>query len=428
MRLLIRGGRIVDPASAVDGRRDILIENGRIAAVAPRLDAAEARILDASGLVVAPGFIDVHVHLREPGQEHKETIRSGTRAAAAGGFTSVFAMPNTNPVNDRPEITRAVLARAAETAMVNVFPIAALTMGLRGQELCDLAALAEAGAAAFSDDGRCIQNAALMRRALETARTLNRPVSDHCEDASLVGSGVMHEGPRAALFRLPGIPAASEEIMVARDAILAGATGAPVHIAHLSTAGSVRIVREAKRRGVPITAEATPHHLTLTDAELEGRDPRFKMNPPLRSEADVAALAEAVADGTIDIFATDHAPHAAAEKAAGILAAPFGIVGLETAVPLLLDRFVRGGRIDWSRFVTLWSTRPAEIFGLKAKGRLSPGADADLTILDPNRPVVVDSGTFRSLGRSTPFDGWSLRGAVAGTIVGGRPVFPEEKP
>ncbi|MDD8025079.1 MAG: dihydroorotase [Acidobacteriota bacterium] len=428
MKLLIRGGRVIDPGSAVDGRRDVLIEDGRIAAVAPVIEAGDARIIEAAGLIVAPGFIDLHVHLREPGQEHKETIETGTRAAAAGGFTSVCAMPNTNPVNDRPEITRMILARAAEKAVVHVFPIAALTAGLRGAELADMAALAEAGAAAFSDDGRCIQNAGLMRRAMETARSLGRPVVDHCEDVSLAGPGIMHEGPRAARFGLPGIPAAAEDVMVARDAILAEASRAPVHIAHLSTAGAVRIVREAKRRGVAITAEATPHHLILTDAALESKDPRFKMNPPLRSEEDVEALLEAVADGTIDVLATDHAPHTAAEKAAGIAAAPFGIVGLETAVPLLLDKLVHTGRISLARFIALWSTRPAEIFGLKGKGRLTAGADADLTLLDPDRPVVIDSGSFRSKSRNTPFDGWSLKGCAVRTIVGGRPIFPEEQP
>jgi len=428
LRILIRGGRVIDPAAGLDGIRDILIENGLIASVAPRIEAGEARILEAGGLIVAPGFIDLHVHLREPGQEHKETIATGTRAAAAGGFTSVCAMPNTRPVNDRPEVTRMILERAAAGAAVNVFPVAALTVGQRGAELADLAALAEAGAVAFSDDGRCIQSAALMRRAMEAARALGRRISDHCEDESLAAGGLVHEGPRAARLGRPGIPAAAEEIMVARDAILAEATGAPVHIAHLSTAGSARIVREAKRRGVPITAEVTPHHLTLTDAAVEGGDPRFKMNPPLRPEEDVEALIEAVADGTIDALATDHAPHAAAEKAAGLAAAPFGIVGLETAVPLLLDRLVRPGRIGLIRFVALFSTRPAEIFGLRGKGRLSAGADADLTIIDLDRPVIVDSGSFRSKSRNTPYDGWSLKGCAVRTIVGGQTVFPEEQP
>ncbi|MCX6560335.1 MAG: dihydroorotase [Candidatus Aminicenantes bacterium] len=428
MKLLVRGGRVVDPGTAVDGCRDVLIEDGRIVAVEPRIEAGEALLIDASGLVVAPGFIDMHVHLREPGQEHKETIETGAWAAAAGGFTSICAMPNTNPVNDRPEITRLILARAAGKAVVNVFPIAAMTLGLRGMELVDMAALAAAGAVAFSDDGRCLQNAALMRRAMETARGLGKPITDHCEDASLAGSGVMHEGPWAARLGLSGIPAAAEDVMVARDAILAEALGAPVHIAHLSTAGSVRIVRQAKRRGVPITAEATPHHLTLTDAALETGDARFKMNPPLRGEEDVAALLEAVADGTIDVLATDHAPHTTAEKAVGIAAAPFGIVGLETAVPLLLDRLVGRNLIGLARFVALWSTRPAEILGLRNKGRLSAGADADLTILDLDRSVVVDSGAFHSKSRNTPFDGWALRGAAVRTIVGGHPVFPKEQP
>jgi dihydroorotase len=419
---------VIDPGSGVDGCRDILIEDGRIVAVEPRIEAAEVRMLDAAGLVVVPGLIDMHVHLREPGQEHKETIETGARAAAAGGFTSICAMPNTNPVNDRPEITRMIRTRAADKAVVNVFPIAAMTLGLRGAELVDMAALAAAGAVAFSDDGRCLQSGLMMRRAMEAARSLGKPITDHCEDASLAGAGIMHEGPRAARFGWPGIPAAAEDVMVARDAVLAEALGAPVHIAHLSTAGAVRIVREAKRRGVPITAEATPHHLTLTDAALETGDPRYKMNPPLRGEEDVAALLAAVADGTIDVLATDHAPHAAAEKAVGMAAAPFGIVGLETAVSLMLDILVRRNLIGLARFAALWSTRPAEILGLRGKGRLSAGADADLTILDLDRPVIVDSGAFRSKSRNTPFDGWALRGAAVRTIVGGQPVFPEEQP
>jgi len=426
LKLLIRGGRVVDPASGLDGRRDILIEEGRIAAVAPRLESGEARLWDATGLVVAPGFIDLHVHLREPGQEHKETIASGTRAAAAGGFTSVCAMPNTLPVNDRPEITRLIRERAAAQAAVNVFPVAALTVGLAGAEPADLAAQAEAGAVAFSDDGRCIQSAAVMRRVMVLARDLGLVVSDHCEDASLAAGGIVHEGPRAARLGRPGIPSAAEEIMVARDALLAEATGAPVHICHVSTAGSVRILRQAKRRGVRVTAEATPHHLTLTDAAVDGGDPGFKMNPPLRPEEDVEALIEALADGTIDAVASDHAPHAAAEKAAGLAAAPFGIVGLETAVAVLLDRLVRPGRISLNRLVTLCSSRPAEIFGLRDKGRLAAGADADLTLLDLGAETVVDTRAFASKSRNSPFHGWRLRGKPVMTFVGGRIVYPED--
>jgi len=426
MRLIIRNGRVVDPASGTDGVFDVLIEGSRITALGTAIVAAEAEAIDATGLVVAPGFIDMHVHLREPGQTHKETIASGARAAAAGGFTSICAMPNTSPANDNAGITRFILERAARQAVVNVFPIAALTVGLGGSELTDMAALAAAGAIAFSDDGQSIQNSGLMRRAMTAAREIDALITDHCEDAAWAGKGIMNEGPNAARFGLSGIPAAAEDIMVARDLILSEALRARIHIAHLSTRGAARLVREAKRRGVRVTAEATPHHLLLTDAELEPRDPNFKMNPPLREAADVEALLTAVRDGTIDVFATDHAPHAQTEKAAGIEAAPFGIVGLETAVSLLLDRLVHRGHLTLDRFVALWSTNPARILGLETKGRIAPGADADLTLLDLNRPIVVDSRSFRSQSRNTPFDGWTLKGAPVRTIVGGRLIPSEE--
>jgi dihydroorotase len=426
MRLIIRNGRVVDPASGTDGIFDVLIEGSRITALGTAIVAAEAEAIDATGLVVAPGFIDMHVHLREPGQTHKETIASGARAAAAGGFTSICAMPNTSPANDNAGITRFILERAARQAVVNVFPIAALTVGLEGSELTDMAVLAAAGAIAFSDDGRSIQNSGLMRRAMTAAREIDALITDHCEDAAWAGKGIMNEGPNATRFGLSGIPAAAEDIMVARDLILSEALRVRIHIAHLSTRGAARLVREAKRRGVRVTAEATPHHLLLTDAELEPRDPNFKMNPPLREAADVEALLTAVRDGTIDVFATDHAPHTQTEKAAGIEAAPFGIVGLETAVSLLLDRLVHRGHLTLDRFVALWSTNPARILGLETKGRIAPGADADLTLLDLNRPIVVDSRSFRSQSRNTPFDGWTLKGAPVRTIVGGRLIPSEE--
>lgn len=427
MRLIIRNGRVVDPASRTDGIFDVLIEDSRIAALGTALVAGDAEAIDATGLVVAPGFIDMHVHLREPGQTHKETIASGARAAAAGGFTSICAMPNTFPANDNAGMTRFILERAAQQAVVNVFPIAALTVGLGGIELTDMAALAAAGAIAFSDDGQSIQNAGLMRRAMTAARELDALITDHCEDAALAGKGIMNEGPNAARFGLAGIPAAAEDVMVARDLILSEALGVRIHIAHLSTRGAARLVREAKYRGLRVTAEATPHHLLLTDAELEPRDSNFKMKPPLREAADVEALVAAVRDGTIDVFATDHAPHAQAEKAAGIEASPFGIVGLETAVSLLLDRLVQRGHLTLDRFVALWSTNPARILGLETKGRIAPGADADLTLLDLDRPIVVDSRSFRSQSRNTPFDGWTLQGAPVRTIVGGR-LIPSEVP
>lgn len=400
------------------------MDGGKIASAGGRIEAPGADVIDASGLVVAPGFIDMHVHLREPGQAYKETIISGARAAARGGFTAVCAMPNTSPVNDSPEVT-AWIREAAAGAVIRVFPIAALTRGQKGGEPVDFDALLEAGAVAFSDDGRCIQDEDLMRRVLEAARARDTLVIDHCEDRALFGDGVINDGPIARRLNLPGIPAAAEEAIVARDIALAGRTGGRVHLAHLSTKGSVELVGEAKRRGLPVTAEVTPHHLLLTEDDVEAGGPNFKMNPPLRSAADAAALAAAVRDGIIDVFATDHAPHAASEKAAGLRDAPFGIVGLETAIPLLLDRLVGRGVISLLRFAAMGSLRPAEILRWPDKGRLAPGAAADVTILDLERTVTVDASRFASLGRNTPFDGWTLRGAPVMTIVGGRTVFSE---
>ncbi len=400
------------------------MDGGKIVSAGGRIEAPGAEVIDASGLVVAPGFIDMHVHLREPGQAYKETIITGARAAARGGFTAVCAMPNTSPVNDSPEVT-AWIREASAQADVRVFPIAALTRGQKGVEPVDFDALLEAGAAAFSDDGRCIQDEDLMRRVLEAARARGALVIDHCEDRALFGNGVVNDGPVARRLNLPGIPAAAEDVIVARDIALAGRTGGRVHLAHLSTKGSVELVGEAKRRGLPVTAEVTPHHLLLTEDDVEAGGPNFKMNPPLRSAADAAALAAAVRDGIIDVFATDHAPHAASEKAAGLRDAPFGIVGLETAIPLLLDRLVGRGVISLLRFAAMGSLRPAEILRWPDKGRLAPGAAADVTILDLERTVTVDASRFASLGRNTPFDGWTLRGAPVMTIVGGRTVFSE---
>ena len=422
--LLIKNGRVIDPASGVDDTLDILIDGVAIAAIGTLIEAPDARVVDASRLVVAPGFIDMHTHVREPGQEHKEDLRSASLAAARGGFTSICAMPNTRPVNDGPEITSLILAEARKRAVVNVFPIAAITRGLEGRVLAPMEELLKAGAVAFSDDGRCIQDNRLMLRALERADRADALVIDHCEDTSLSGDGVMNEGAVSARLGLGGIPAAAEDLMVSRDVILAAAAGARVHIAHVSTAGAVDIVRTARRKGGRVTAEATPHHLVLSDEALASGDPNFKVNPPLRGPDDVQALREAVADGTVDVLATDHAPHAAAEKAVDFAQAPFGIDGLETAVSLLLDRLVSRNVISLGRFIEMMSTAPARLLGFRNKGRFAAGTDADLTILNLHQEIVVDVRLFASKSRNTPFDGWRLRGAPVMTIVGGRVVYP----
>ncbi|MFO7732763.1 MAG: dihydroorotase [Candidatus Aminicenantes bacterium] len=425
MTLLIRNGRLVDPATGVDALLDILVAGGRIAEVGPKIAAVPPlRTIDATGLVVVPGLIDMHVHLREPGYEAKETIATGARAAACGGFTTVCAMPNTNPVNDDPAVTGAILAEAARSAIVNILPVASVTRGSRGEELVDMPALKAAGAVAFSDDGRPIMNSRIMRSAISAAEEAGAFVIDHCEDAALAAGGCLHEGLVSARLGLPGIPSAAEEIMIARDLILAEAAGARIHVAHISTAGGLRSVREAKSRGVRVSVEATPHHLLLTDAALESRDTDLKMNPPLRPPADVDALVEGLRTGDVDVIATDHAPHTAEDKSQEFGLAPFGVVGLETAVPLVLDRFVHRNVITLERFVELLSVNPARLLGLNAKGRVAPGADADLTILDLDREVTVDRSRFESKGKNTPFHGWRLRGAAVMTIVKGRIVHP----
>jgi len=424
MELLIKNGRVVDPATNTDETLDILIRDGRIAVVSPRIDGPVRQVIDAARLVVVPGLIDMHVHLREPGYEAKETIATGSRAAAKGGFTTICPMPNTNPVNDNRRVTARILAEAARVSPVNILPVAAISKGSRGEELVDMAGLASAGAVAFSDDGRPVAGGRFMKTALAAAKALGTLVIDHCEDKDLSGDGVMHEGEYSRRLGITGIPASAEEVMVARDLILARELGAGVHIAHLSTAGGLLALRAAKDLGVSASAEVTPHHLLLTDAALEGRDPDFKMNPPLRSREHVEALVEAVASGLIDVIATDHAPHTAEEKSRGLEKAPFGIVGLETAVPLLLDRLVHKNVITLRRFVELLSANPARLLGLTNKGRIAAGADADLTILNLAKDGTIDKTAFESKGRNTPFDGWRLKGRAVMTIVGGKVVYP----
>jgi dihydroorotase len=422
MKLLIKSGQIVDPSQSLDMKGDVLVVDGRIYQIATDISDADATVLDASGCVVAPGFIDVHVHLREPGREDVETIETGTKAAAAGGFTSVCSMANTNPVNDNRTVTRFILERAAQAGAVNVFPIGAITQGLKGETLAEIGEMYEAGIVAISDDGQPVMNAQIMRRALEYAKQLGIPVVDHCEDKNLSAGGAMNEGYWSTVLGLKGISRTAEEAHVARDILLADLTGAHVHIAHVSTAGSVQLVRQAKRQGIHVTCEATPHHFTLTDEAVCGYDTNTKMNPPLRSEKDVEAVLEGLADGTVDVIATDHAPHHADDKTQEFDKAPYGIIGLETAVSLALDRLVSRKLISLSRLIELLSTAPARVMNIN-RGTLKLGSIADVTILEQNQTITVASKGFKSKSRNTPFDGWQLRGAVKCTLVAGRIVY-----
>ena len=423
MSLLIKNGHVVDPASSTDAVQDVLIANGRVERVGHDLPReAATTVLDATGKIVCPGFIDIHVHLREPGYEYKETVASGTRAAAAGGFTAVCCMANTQPVNDNRSITDYIRAKAAVEGAVRVYPIGAVTRGLAGEELAELAELAEAGCVAFSDDGKCVMNAALYRRAMEYTLPFGAPVISHAEDHQLSRGTSMNEGVVSTELGVPGAPAAAEDIMVARDILLAELTGAHVHIAHLSTAGAVRLVRDAKARGVRVTAEVTPHHLLLTEEAVRTFDANAKMNPPLRSKRDTEVLLEALIDGTIDCIATDHAPHAGSEKEGEFDRAAFGIVGLETAVGLMLDRLVRPGAQPLATLISRLSRDPARLLGLPG-GSLAPGAPADVTILDPAAEWTVDPARFASRSRNTPFGGWAVTGRPWKTIVGGGVVW-----
>ena len=424
--LLIKNGRVVDPASKLDARRDILVEDGRLAAVEAKIDRAGAEVFDAANLVVAPGFIDMHVHLREPGKESAETIQSGARAAAAGGFTAVACMPNTQPANDTALVTRYILAQAAQAGGARVYPIGAVTKNLAGEELAELESLRAAGAVAFSDDGHPVWNSRILRRALEYAAALNLAVIDHCEDPQLAAGGVMHEGDCALRLGLRGIPALAEELPVTRNVVMAALAGGHIHLAHLSTRGALEVVRRAKRAGVRVTCEVTPHHFTLTDEACREYDTRAKMNPPLRTADDVTALVEGLADGTVDAIASDHAPHTPTEKQADFESAPFGVIGLETAVALALDKLFHAGKITLPRLVELFSANPARILGVEG-GQLKVGAPADLTVLDLERKWTYRADEGVSKSRNSPFDGWSFRGAAAATIVAGTLVFCARK-
>ena len=429
MKRLLRGARVVDPVNGLDGVYDVFIDGDRIGQVGRDLPASLAdggHVVDVpAGLVVVPGLIDMHVHLREPGQEHKETVATGTSAAVAGGFTAVACMPNTSPVNDNAGVTELILRRAAEAGLARVYPIGAVSRGQRGEQLADIAELHAAGCVAVTDDGHPVATALLARRALEYAGMFDMPLIEHCEDQTLKGDGCAHEGPRAAELGLRGIPGAAEAITAARDILLAEMTGGRVHVAHMSAWTTLEAVRQGKARGVQVTCEVAPHHFTLTDdvlAEPVPYDTNTKMNPPLREARDRDAMLAGIADGSVDVIATDHAPHHYDEKNVEYDRAPFGIVGLETAVPLALDRLVHTGLIPLGRLVELMSVNPARILRIPG-GSLAAGASADITILAPDLSVTIDRARLRSRSKNTPFHGWTLRGGVAATLVGGRVVY-----
>lgn len=422
MRFLLRGGIVVDPVKGTLRASDVLVADGRIAAVGPNLSFEDGQVFDISGHLVSPGLIDMHVHLREPGYEYKEDIASGTAAAVCGGFTAVACMPNTHPVADSASVITFIKERAAAAGLARVYPVAAVTAGSKGEQLAPMAETAAAGAVAFSDDGRPVTDSHLMRRAMEYAAMLGRPIISHCEDPALAAGGVMHEGPQATALGLRGAPAAAEEVMVARDIILAELTGCALHIAHVSSAGSVRLIREAKARGVRVTAEATPHHFTLTEDAVRGYNTNAKVNPPLRGPEDVAAIRRGLADGTIDVIATDHAPHAAHEKDVEFDRAPFGMIGLETAVGLVFTELIARGILEIPAAIAKMTVNPARILGLELP-TVVPGARADLTVIDPQRTVTVRVEALKSKSRNTPFAGRTLRGVPVMTIVGGKIVM-----
>ncbi|HEX6047088.1 MAG TPA: dihydroorotase [Pyrinomonadaceae bacterium] len=424
MKTLIANGYVIDPAQQVNAGRNVLIEEGRVVGLLDRSEPApeDAQVLDATGLIVAPGFIDLHTHLREPGQEYKETIATGASAAVAGGWASICAMPNTDPINDNPAVTRFMIEQGQAANLANVFPIGAVTKGSGGKELAEMGEMKNAGIVAVSDDGRPVPTSGMMRRAMEYARGFDLAVVDHCQDHSLSAGGVMHEGRWSLILGLRGMPAAAEEVDVARDCVLAKLTGAKVHLAHVSTRGALEAVRQAKNEGSQVTCEVTPHHWTLTDEAVAEYDTNTKMSPPLRSRDHVDAVLAAMKDGTIDAIATDHAPHHADEKGLEFDQAPFGIIGLETAVGLAFD-LVHSGLLDLERVVQMCSTTPARIFSLADRGSLKAGAHADITILDPQLEWVYDVTRTKSKSRNTPFHGRSMHGAAVATIVGGRLVY-----
>ena len=422
---IIRNGRLIDPANKRDEVGDLYIADGKIIASKSKIKNQKSKIdeIDASNLIVAPGLIDMHVHLREPGFSHKETIESGARAAAAGGFTTIVCMPNTSPVADNPATIAWIKDRAKETACVNVLPTGAISKNIAGEELALIGSLGQAGVVAITDDGHCVQNHELMRRAVEYARMVGLPVLDHCQDYNLVGNGVVNEGYWSTLLGLTGWPAAGEEVIVMRNILLAELCDHQIHCQHISAAGSVRLIREARARGVKISGEVCPHHIALTDEAIQNFDTNCKMNPPLRTKTDIEAIIEGIADGTLSVLCSDHAPHAGFEKEVEFDQAPFGIVGLETELGLFIDLLVHKHRkIDIRRVIEMYTVEPAKLLGLNA-GTLSVGAPADVTLIDPDLEWTVKIDQFQSLSRNTPFDGLKLKGRAVRTIVGGKTVW-----
>ena len=421
-RLLIKDGHLIEPSSGIDERRDVLIEDGRVAAIGPRVEAADADVVDASDCFVAPGFLDIHVHLREPGIEHAETIETGAKAAAAGGFTSVCCMPNTIPVNDSPTVTSFIVERARHTAIVNVFPIGAITKGSKGEQLAEIGAMKKAGIVAISDDGLPVMNSRVMRRAMEYAASFGLTVIDHCEDLNLSMGGDIHEGAQSVRLGLRGIPGCSEDVMVARDIILSEVTGGAVHIAHISTRNAIEMVRHARRLGIRVTSEVTPHHFALTDSDIAGYDGNYKMKPPLRGHIDKQAVIEGIVDGVIDAIATDHAPHTGNMKMQELERCPFGVTGLETAIALTLEELVYAGEISLKHMVELFTTGPARVIGLD-RGRLFVGGPGDVTLFSTSREWVFDVNESQSKSKNSPFHGRRFRGGPVATIVAGKTVW-----
>jgi dihydroorotase len=425
MSVLIKGGRIIDPARKADKIGNILIEKGKVKSYPADIKKLEKdsniEIIDAAGKIVCPGLVDIHVHLREPGYEHKETIRTGCESAAAGGFTSIVCMPNTNPINDNASVTEYIMLKARTEGIVNVYPIGAITKGEKGETLAQIGEMYEAGCVGISDDGMPVMNSKVMRHAMEYVRAFGIPVLSHAEDLNLSGNGVMNEGRLSTFLGLSGIPAASEDVMVSRDITLAELTGTHLHVCHVSTAGSVRLIRDAKKRGVKVTAEATPHHFMLTETAIEEYDTNAKMKPPLRGESDREAVREGLKDGTIDVIATDHAPHSEDEKMVEFDLAPCGIVGLETALPLSL-KLIEEGVLTMEEMIGKLTFMPADIVNIE-KGTLKVGAQADILIFDPSRKIKIDREKFRSKSKNTPYHGWELNGAVLYTLVNGAVVY-----